>query len=99
MLQGCTVYKDRPVSCRYYPLGLAAVKMKGHDKPEDFYFLVRERPLAPEEVNLYYGWKALQGPAHISPNHEAVLATLRGLTGMYAPNATAQAWREALRLK
>lgn len=40
--EGCTVYKDRPVSCRYYPLGLAAVKMKGHDKPEDFYFLVRE---------------------------------------------------------
>ena len=41
--EGCTVYKDRPVSCRYYPLGLAAVKMKGHDKAEDFYFLVREK--------------------------------------------------------
>lgn len=39
---GCTVYEDRPVSCRYYPLGLAAVKMKGHEAPEDFYFLVRE---------------------------------------------------------
>lgn len=39
---GCTVYEDRPASCRYYPLGLAAVKMKGHEAPEDFYFLVRE---------------------------------------------------------
>lgn len=40
--QGCTVYRDRPVSCRYYPLGLASVKMKGHDRPEDFHFLVKE---------------------------------------------------------
>jgi len=39
---GCTVYKDRPASCRYYPLGLATVKMKGHEDPEDFYFLVKE---------------------------------------------------------
>jgi uncharacterized protein len=40
--QGCSVYADRPAACRYYPLGLATVKMKGHDAPEDFYFLVRE---------------------------------------------------------
>ncbi len=40
--KGCTVYEDRPVSCRYYPLGLASVKMKGHDQPEDFFFLVKE---------------------------------------------------------
>jgi Fe-S-cluster containining protein len=40
--EGCTVYEDRPVNCRYYPLGLAAVKMKGSDGPEDFYFLVKE---------------------------------------------------------
>ena len=31
-----------PAACRYYPLGLASVKMKGHDAPEDFYFLVKE---------------------------------------------------------
>lgn len=41
-VEGCTVYKDRPAACRYYPLGLAAVKLKGHDEPEDFYFLVKE---------------------------------------------------------
>jgi Fe-S-cluster containining protein len=39
---GCTLYADRPAACRYYPLGLASVKMKGHDAPEDFYFLVKE---------------------------------------------------------
>ncbi len=41
-VKGCTVYEDRPAACRYYPLGLASVKMKGHDAPEDFYFLVKE---------------------------------------------------------
>ena len=39
---GCFVYADRPAACRYYPLGLASVKMKGHEAPEDFYFLVKE---------------------------------------------------------
>lgn len=41
-VNGCSVYKDRPAACRYYPLGLASVKMKGQDAPEDFYFLVKE---------------------------------------------------------
>ncbi len=40
--RGCSVYPDRPAACRYYPLGLATVKMKGHDAPEDFFFLVKE---------------------------------------------------------
>lgn len=40
--EGCTVYENRPASCRYYPLGLATVKMKGHEEPENFYFLVKE---------------------------------------------------------
>lgn len=39
---GCTVYASRPVTCRYYPLGLGALKMKGHDQREDMYFLVKE---------------------------------------------------------
>ncbi len=39
---GCTVYEDRPATCRYYPLGLATVKMKGHQTVEDFHFLVKE---------------------------------------------------------
>jgi hypothetical protein len=39
---GCSVYEDRPATCRYYPLGLATVKMKGAKDKEDFHFLVKE---------------------------------------------------------
>jgi len=39
---GCSVYEDRPTTCRYYPLGLASIKPKGADDKEDFSFLVRE---------------------------------------------------------
>jgi Fe-S-cluster containining protein len=40
--EGCTVYGDRPTTCRYYPLGLMSVKLKDADRKEDFHFLVRE---------------------------------------------------------
>ena len=40
--KGCTVYENRPVTCRYYPLGLAAIKMKGQEGKENFNFLVKE---------------------------------------------------------
>ncbi len=40
--EGCGVYDARPATCRYYPLGLASIKMMGAQKKEDFYFLVRE---------------------------------------------------------
>jgi len=40
--EGCTVYDDRPATCRYYPLGLASIKPKGADIQEDFCFLVKE---------------------------------------------------------
>jgi len=40
--EGCTVYDDRPATCRYYPLGLASIKPKGADNKEDFCFLVKE---------------------------------------------------------
>jgi uncharacterized protein len=39
---GCSVYEDRPATCRYYPLGLASIKPKGSDLKEDFFFLVKE---------------------------------------------------------
>lgn len=39
---GCTVYQNRPVTCRYYPLGLAAVKLKEQEARETFGFLVKE---------------------------------------------------------
>ena len=46
--EGCTVYEDRPVSCRYYPVGQATLKKKegeGDDERvvhDEFYFLVKE---------------------------------------------------------
>lgn len=40
--EGCSVYADRPATCRYYPLGLASIKMKDAESKEDFHFLVKE---------------------------------------------------------
>ncbi|MBN1841563.1 MAG: YkgJ family cysteine cluster protein [Deltaproteobacteria bacterium] len=41
--QGCTIYEDRPVTCRYYPLGMAAFREQEiQPTGEDFYFMVRE---------------------------------------------------------
>lgn len=40
--EGCGVYDARPATCRYYPMGLASIKMMGAEHKEDFYFLVRE---------------------------------------------------------
>jgi len=39
---GCTVYADRPMTCRYYPLGLGAAKMKDSPEKMNFHFLVKE---------------------------------------------------------
>lgn len=40
--EGCNVYDTRPATCRYYPLGLAAVKLKESEEKEDFHFMVKE---------------------------------------------------------
>jgi hypothetical protein len=40
--EGCGVYSARPVTCRYYPMGFASVKMMGAEQKEDFHFLVKE---------------------------------------------------------
>ena len=45
--EGCGVYEDRPVSCRYYPIGQATLKKKREEEDEvieheEFYFFVRE---------------------------------------------------------
>lgn len=41
--QGCAIYEDRPLSCRYYPLGMAAFREQEiQPTGEDFYFMVRE---------------------------------------------------------
>ncbi len=42
--EGCTIYSDRPSTCRYYPVGMATFKKqeKMAGDGEDFYFMVRE---------------------------------------------------------
>ncbi len=40
--EGCSVYTDRPVTCRYYPLGTGTFKTKDADAAADFHFLVKE---------------------------------------------------------
>lgn len=41
--EGCTVYEDRPTTCRYYPVGMADFHEGGEDvKEEKFFFLVKE---------------------------------------------------------
>ncbi len=40
--EGCGVYDARPATCRYYPMGLASIKMMGAEQKDDFYFLVKE---------------------------------------------------------
>ena len=40
--KGCSVYQDRPVSCRYYALGNMGVKKQGKQSVDDIFFIVKE---------------------------------------------------------
>jgi Fe-S-cluster containining protein len=40
--EGCSIYEDRPWSCRMYPLGLASPKEEAAGGQEEFYFLMEE---------------------------------------------------------
>ena len=41
--EGCTVYEDRPNTCRYYPLGMATLRNKDAEGGKDeFYFMIKE---------------------------------------------------------
>ncbi len=39
---GCSVYEDRPWSCRMFPLGVASPKENGTTGDEEFYFILDE---------------------------------------------------------
>ncbi len=41
--EGCSVYADRPTSCRYYPLGHMSMRQTGAEHEETHYFLVQEQ--------------------------------------------------------
>jgi Fe-S-cluster containining protein len=42
--EGCTIYADRPASCRYYPIGQGTLRKEAEKGPvnEEFYFFIRE---------------------------------------------------------
>jgi len=37
--EGCSIYEDRPWSCRMYPIGLASQKTRSEEPGNEFYFL------------------------------------------------------------
>ncbi|MEW6108152.1 MAG: YkgJ family cysteine cluster protein [Nitrospirota bacterium] len=39
---GCTVYSDRPVTCRYYPIGMAIMKKYDRLTGEEFFIKIKE---------------------------------------------------------
>lgn len=39
--KGCSIYEDRPLACRYYPLGFGAL-LNSKAKGEEFYFMIKE---------------------------------------------------------
>ncbi|MHB8881555.1 MAG: YkgJ family cysteine cluster protein [Thermodesulfovibrionales bacterium] len=40
--EGCTVYTDRPLTCRYYPIGMGMMKKDTGTSGEDFFIMVKE---------------------------------------------------------
>ena len=40
--EGCTIYEDRPWSCRMYPIGLASQKTRTEDPGNEFFFLQQD---------------------------------------------------------
>ncbi|MCG8341893.1 MAG: YkgJ family cysteine cluster protein [Chlorobiales bacterium] len=40
--EGCSIYDDRPLACRYYPVGFGIYKNEGA-AGSDFYFLIEEK--------------------------------------------------------
>jgi len=40
--EGCSIYEDRPWSCRMYPIGLASQKTRSEDLGNEFFFLQKD---------------------------------------------------------
>lgn len=62
--EGCSVYSDRPVTCRYYPLGLALLHKQDATQDEAFYFLIKEEYCQGHHEPQHWqvdAWRADQG--------------------------------------
>lgn len=82
--EGCTIYSDRPAICRYYPIGLAALRVGKTGEAvgeERFYFTVREEHCLGhgEEREWTVGeWRRNQGVAELDEfNRDWLSALLR----------------------
>lgn len=40
--EGCKVYSDRPLTCRYYPIGMGIIKKFDRKTGDDFFIMVKE---------------------------------------------------------
>jgi Fe-S-cluster containining protein len=62
---GCTVYEDRPNTCRYYPVGMATLRKKDAEGGKDeFYFMTNEdhcKGFEEEKEWTIAEWRADQG--------------------------------------
>ncbi len=61
---GCLVYKDRPTTCRYYPIGVASLSHKEDSDGNEFYFFVHEPHCRGFEENTEWSvrqWRKDQG--------------------------------------
>jgi Fe-S-cluster containining protein len=69
--EGCTIYEDRPLSCRYYPLGTAAFREQEIEPTgEDFYFMVREAHCLGFEEDKAWTVKAWRKDQGVEPYDE-----------------------------
>lgn len=69
--EGCAIYEDRPLSCRYYPLGTAAFREQELEPTgEDFYFMVRESHCQGFEVDKEWTVEAWRKDQGIEPYDE-----------------------------
>jgi hypothetical protein len=69
--EGCTIYTDRPLSCRYYPLGTAAFREQDIEPTgEDFYFMVREAHCLGFEQDKEWTVKAWRQDQGVEPYDE-----------------------------
>ncbi len=61
---GCILYRDRPTTCRYYPLGVASLSHRAPDGDNAFFFMIKEphcRGFEEQETWTVADWRKDQG--------------------------------------
>lgn len=90
--EGCSVYEDRPASCRIYPLARAAGRDKTTGRVKERYYLVQENHCAGHCVGRRYTaaeWLESQGLAIYNEMNDLFLPVL-GAKKMAGPDRMSQ---------